>query len=411
MPRSRREAEAAGTHRASSLDSSNRRGSLYTAAMHHRRTGCAKRGTPPSVGLRSSMGLLLAAGVLVGATRSGQALQQPVNGAPVAARASLAEEGLTSTTDRAAPFAMWLQGIREEALVRGIRPETVREALEGIEPVARILRRDRAQATGTGDREAYIKRRLTPAMVRAARRQLATHRSVLEQIEDTYGVQRRFVVAIWGLESSFGQLGGRQPMIPTLATLAYDPRRTGFFRQELFAALEILDRGDIELAEMRGSWAGAMGQPQFMPSSYLTFAQDFDRDGRADIWATPADVFASIAYYLKSHEWSSDRTWGRPVRVPNARRAAIAEAAPPRDEGCRAMQEMSRPLPLSAWDELGVRRANGTRLPQVDVAASLVRTNPRTAYLVYPNYEALLQYNCAHGYALSVALLADYATG
>lgn len=325
------------------------------------------------------------------------------------ARASLTGAELARATDTAAPFALWLQGVREEALVRGIRPEVVREALDGVEPVEQILRRDRAQAKGSGDREAYIKRRLAPAMVRAARRQLARHRGVLEQVEATYGVQRRFIVAIWGLESSFGRLGGRHPMIPTLATLAYDPRRTRFFRQELLAALQILDRGDIELSEMRGSWAGAMGQPQFMPSSYLMFAQDFDRDGRADIWATPADVFASIAYYLTSHEWSADRTWGRRVRVPNAIRAAIAEAAPPRGEGCRAVQEMSRRLPLRAWDELGVRRANGTRLPDVDVVASLVHSNLRTAYLVYPNYETLLRYNCAHGYALSVGLLADRA--
>jgi membrane-bound lytic murein transglycosylase B len=379
--------------------------------MHHSTTGRAKRWTPVPVGLRTGAGLLLAAGLLLGAMRSSQARQQPLNDPPVATRASLTGEERASGSDMAAPFAMWLQGVREEALLRGIRPEVVREALNGVEPIERILRRDRAQARASGDREAYIKRRLTPAMVRAARRQLARHRSVLDEIEDTYGVQRRFIVAIWGLESSFGRLSGRQPMIPTLATLAYDPRRTGFFRQELLAALQMLDRGDIELAEMRGSWAGAMGQPQFMPSSFLTFAQDFDGDGRADIWATPADVFASIAYYLKSHEWSAERTWGRRVQVPNAIRAAIGEAAPPRGEGCRAMREMSQPLPLSAWDELGVRRANGARLPQVDVAASLVRSNRRTTYLVYPNYETLLRYNCAHGYALSVGLLADYATG
>ncbi|MGH9161534.1 MAG: lytic murein transglycosylase [Vicinamibacteraceae bacterium] len=366
--------------------------------MHHSTTGCASRRTGVSVGPRAAAGLLLAAGLLAGAARPSRAVQSPVDDAPVTARV-------------APPFAMWLQGVREEALRRGIRPETVREALDRVEPVERILQRDRAQATGSGDREAYIKRRLTPAMVRAARRQLARHRSVLAQIEDAYGVQRRFIVAIWGLESSFGRLSGRQPMIPTLATLAYDPRRTDFFRQELLAALQILDRGDIELTEMRGSWAGAMGQPQFMPSSYLTFAQDFNRDGRADIWATPADVFASIAYYLKSHQWSAERTWGRRVRVPNARRAAIEKAAPPRGAGCRAVHEMSRPLPLSAWDELGVRRANGARLPHVDVEASLVRSNARTAYLVYPNYETLLQYNCAHGYALSVGLLADRAAG
>ncbi|MPY90369.1 MAG: lytic murein transglycosylase [Luteitalea sp.] len=379
--------------------------------MHHSSMGSANRRTSASARPLRTTGLLLATGVLLGVVHPGQAVQQPVDAGSVAANVSHPRPERPSATDTTAPFAMWLQGVREEALLRGIRPQIVAEALDGVEPVARILRRDRAQAKPSVDKEASIKRRLTPAMVRAARRQLAAHGALLRRIEDTYGVQRRFLVAIWGLESSFGRLSGRQPMIPTLATLAYDPRRTGFFRNELLAALEILDRGDIALAEMRGSWAGAMGQPQFMPTSYLAFAQDFDEDGRADIWTTPADVFASIAYYLKHHEWSSDRTWGRPVRVPSSRRAAIAEAAPPRGEGCRAVQEMSQPLPLSVWDELGVRRANGTRLPHVDITASLVRTNPSTAYLVYSNYEALLRYNCAHGYALSVGLLADYATG
>jgi membrane-bound lytic murein transglycosylase B len=158
---------------------------------------------------------------------------------------------------------------------------------------------------------------------------------------------------------------------------------------------------------MVGSWAGAMGHPQFMPSSYLKHAVDFDDDGRRDIWRSVPDALASIANYLKSYDWQDDETWGREVRVSAPARARITEEVKMRTEGCFAVRNMTERRDLEDWDELGVRRADGKPLPRADVDASLVTTGDQRTFLVYRNYEAILGYNCAHYYALSVAMLGD----
>jgi membrane-bound lytic murein transglycosylase B len=303
------------------------------------------------------------------------------------------------------PFDLWLEDLRAEALARGIRSETVQEALGALTPVEQILERDRTQAEFALDLESYLARRLTRQTVAMAQRLYARHRALLQNVSHAYGVPPRIIVSVWGLESNFGRFAGVRPTIPALATLAYDPRRAGLFRQELFSALEIVDRGDVEIAKLRGSWAGAIGQPQFMPSSYLKYAQDFDGDGRRDIWSSQPDVFASIAYYLQQHGWSPHRIWGREVRVPEGARQTI-DALPRRTEGCRAVRLMTAPQPLEAWRARGLRTASGAPLPAADVEASLIAAGARV-YLVYANYEALLGYNCAHSYALSVALLSD----
>jgi membrane-bound lytic murein transglycosylase B len=191
-----------------------------------------------------------------------------------------------------------------------------------------------------------------------------------------------------------------------LATLAWDPRRAEYFRNELFDALTIVSRGHIDAASMTGSWAGAMGQPQFMPSSYLKFAEDFDRDGRRDIWRSTPDALASIARYLSEWGWDDEFTWGREVRLSAAVRERIARDTPMRTDGCFAMRNMTERLPLEEWREMGIRRADGGPLPQSDVKAGLMHTDTRS-FLVYENYDAILRYNCAHYYALTVALLAD----
>jgi membrane-bound lytic murein transglycosylase B len=304
------------------------------------------------------------------------------------------------------PFGEWLAGVREEALSRGIRPAIVEDALAGVEaPVAQIVERDRTQAEFTLDLDQYLKRRLTRPTIRTAQQMLTRHRPLLNRVARKYGVDARVVVSVWGLESNFGRFAGVRPTIPALVTLAYDPRRATMFRQELFNALEILNNGDIELARLKGSWAGALGQPQFMPSSYLEYAQDFDGDGRRDIWSSLPDVFASVAYYLQRHGWDADFTWGREVSVPAAARARVREV-PGRAEGCRAVKVMTVPLPLPEWKAMGVRTAGGGPLPGAGISASLLEAGTRT-FLLYGNYEALLGYNCAHSYALSVGLLAN----
>jgi membrane-bound lytic murein transglycosylase B len=303
-------------------------------------------------------------------------------------------------------FTDFLSGVRTEALSRGIRKDIVDTALEIDEPLPIVIERDRAQAETVLSLETYLARRLTVKSIRTGREMLDRHHDVLAEVSAKYGVPPGILVAVWGVESDYGRLSGIRPTITALATLAWDPRRSSFFRGELFDALEILNRGDIEFGRMKGSWAGAMGQPQFMPSSYLKFAEDFDGDGRKDIWTNLPDVFASIGNYLKGHGWNAGELWGREVTMTADVSRHIAREVEHRDGRCQAIRDMTVPLPLERWQELGVRLPGGKALPKSDLQASLVSGSTRR-FLVYRNYDALLEYNCANPYGLGVALLAD----
>jgi membrane-bound lytic murein transglycosylase B len=304
-------------------------------------------------------------------------------------------------------FAEFLAGVRTEAIARGIRPEIVDQALSGIEePSAVVIERDRSQAEVVQTLETYLSQRVTAAQIATARERLAEHHDLLEEISATYGVPPSLLVSIWGFESNFGRFSGTRPTVAALATLAWDPRRSALFRRELFAALEILNRGDIDLASMKGSWAGAMGQVQFIPSSYLKYAEDYDGDGRRDIWSTPADVFASIANYMHGAGWTSGDSWGREVRIDTDARRRIVNDIERRSGSCQATRDMTVALPVARWRELGVRTMAGDALPDDTPSAALV-TGESLAFLVYRNYDALLDYNCAHSYAIGVGLLAD----
>jgi membrane-bound lytic murein transglycosylase B len=303
-------------------------------------------------------------------------------------------------------FETFLAGVRSEAVSRGISQSTIDVALSSIEPLPIVVERDRSQAEHVLSLDEYLDRRLTRRFVQTGQQEAREHRTLLRKVSAAYGVQSRFIVAIWGIESNYGRFQGVRPIIPALATLAWDGRRGTLFRGELFNALEIVDRGYIGLEQLQGSWAGAMGQTQFMPSSYLKYAQDFDGNGNRDIWRSHGDIFASIANYLKAHGWSAEHTWGREVRLPKSGALPLIEKIGLRASGCRAHREMSNPAPLARWQALGVRTRSGGALPKADLDASLYRSGNR-AFLVYGNYEALLGYNCAHTYALSVAMLAD----
>jgi len=326
---------------------------------------------------------------------------------------SMAVPGRAQSTAAPPPaesFEVWLQTLRQDALGAGIKAETIERALAVVEHQATVLERDREQAEFSLTLPQYLERRLTSATLRVARARMKEHRRLLARVEKAHRVPAGIVLAVWALESNFGRFAGVRPTLPVLATLAYDGRRATFFRNELLDALRILDRGDIELARMKGSWAGAMGQPQFMPSSYLKYAQDFDEDGRRDIWTSLPDVFSSVGFYLKAHGWAPDEAWGRRVQVSHAVRAKIADAASLRTTGCRAVRSLTTPLPLDTWAALGVRTTSGARLPRAKIEASLLASAGQ-AYLVYRNYEALLAYNCAHTYALSVGILGDRLEG
>ena len=230
-------------------------------------------------------------------------------------------------------FAEWLVGRAGRGGRTRLPGRARRRSARGVEePLPVVLERDRSQAEAVLPLERYISQRLSRSIVRIGRQK---HARAPEAARAGVGEVRRAgrrSSAIWGVESNFGRFTGVRPTVPALATLAWDPRRATLFRAELFNALEILDRGDIDARERcKGSWAGAMGQPQFMPSSYLQYAEDFDGDGRRDIWHSSADVFASVANYLKGHGWVAGERWGREVRVSKERRRAIAADVAPRD--------------------------------------------------------------------------------
>lgn len=305
------------------------------------------------------------------------------------------------------PFEAWLAELRAEAAARGISQRTIDALLVSVERLSVVVERDRAQPELTLTLDQYLKRRLTPAFVKTARAAFRDHRRVLGRVEQRYGVPATIVTAVWGLESNFGRFTGVRETVPTLVTLAHEGRRASLFRNELFAALTIVDSGEVAASRLRGSWAGALGQPQFMPSSYLTDAVDFDGDGRRDIWQSTPDVLASIANYLKARGWARGQRWGREVTVPPTAAARIAAAVPKRRSGpCGAVRDLTEARPLREWTSLGVRLKAGGALPASGMEASLARVD-RHVFLVYGNFEALLAYNCAYTYALSVALLAE----
>ena len=293
-----------------------------------------------------------------------------------------------------------------EARDRGYSDALIEQALGNVEPLPRVIQNDRSQAELVVGFDRYYRARVTPAMVRRGRELAREYRTVLGRIEFEYDVQRRFIMAIWGIETRYGRVTGNTPVFQALATLAWEPRRAEYFRRELFNALTMVSKGYIETRTMTGSWAGAMGHPQFMPSSYLEFAEDFDRDGRRDIWGSTPDALASIANYLEEWGWDDEFTWGREVRVTPEARVRIDQETTKRTEGCFAMRNMTERIPLNKWQQLGVRLPNGSALPKSDMKAGLVTTDRRT-FLVYENYDAILRYNCAHYYALTVALLAE----
>jgi membrane-bound lytic murein transglycosylase B len=307
------------------------------------------------------------------------------------------------------PFEAFVAELRTEALAKGISQTTVERTLVGLEPLAVVVTRDRAQPETTQSLDDYVSQRVTTRRLRTARAKLEEHDSLLRRIEKSYGLPAQTMVAIWGVESNFGSFTGTYPTIAALVTLAWDARRP-IFRAEVFEALRIVDEGKAGATELTGSWAGAMGQPQFMPSSYLLHAVDFDADGHANIWTSLPDVFASMANYLKNSGWAPGERWGREVRISKAAMTRVDRDVPMRTGGCRANREMTASRPLAQWKTLGVTLANGAALPSADMDASLVRGHKRH-FLVYRNYHALLAYNCSHAYAVTVGLLSDRIPG
>jgi len=299
------------------------------------------------------------------------------------------------------PFDEWLVELRAEARGLGISEATLDSALSGIEPLPRVIELDRSQPEFTLTFDEYLDRFVSEWRRKTAARMLVEHADILDRVAAKYGVQKRYIVTFWGMETSFGKYLGSFNIPQSLATLAHDGRRSAYFRKELLNALKIIEQGHIKAADMKGSWAGAMGQSQFMPSSFLNFAEDWDGDGRRDIWGTTEDVFASTANYLAKAGWRDDITWGRKVRIPG--NLVIAGM------GATKLFETKSRHTLPVWQKAGVRSADGTNLPSRPLSARLVMPEGvgGPAYLVYSNYESILRWNRSNYYALAIGTLSD----
>ena len=296
-------------------------------------------------------------------------------------------------------FDDWLRDFRSSALAARISPAIVDAALTGLTPLEQVIERDRAQPEFTLDFRSYLTRVVSESRIEEGQLALAGHGQLLRRVGQRYGMPPELLAAVWGVESNYGRTQGDFSVVRALATLAYDGRRGRMFRSELLNALRILDQGHVELRAMKGSWAGAMGQLQFMPSTFLDYARDGDGDGRKDIWGSAADALESAANFM-STMWRPGQGWGRQVTVPAAFDTSLAGLATTRM--------------LAQWQALGVRLPSGESLAPANVLASIIFPESgkrEPAFLVYQNYRALLRWNRSHFFALAVGHLADRIAG
>ena len=293
-------------------------------------------------------------------------------------------------------FAQWRDAFRVEALQAGVPAELFDRAFAGIEPDPSIITADRSQPEFTRPVWQYLEGALAAQRVSSGRRLLSQHEATLSAIEERYGVDRNTLVAIWGLESNFGNIMGDKSVIRSLATLAHEGRRPGFAKSQLLAALDILEHGDVSPENLRGSWAGAMGQTQFIPTTYNSYAVDFDGDGRRDIWQSSADALASAANYLQSSGWKEGQPWGFEVVLPKGFDYALADS--------------SIRKPLDEWRRLGLQ---GLPAGEQSWNASLLLPagHRGPAFLVLANFRTILRYNNSSSYGLAIGLLSERFDG
>ncbi|MEL0167762.1 MAG: lytic murein transglycosylase [Pseudomonadaceae bacterium] len=319
----------------------------------------------------------------------------PPSIAPAAPAAAPAE------APRAQTFAQWRDSFRQEALSKGIEAELFDRAFTGVTPDEDVIKADRSQPEFSRPVWAYLDSAMSSQRVATGRSRLSAQRETLDAIEQRYGVDRHILAAIWGLESNYGQNMGSRPIIRSLATLAHEGRRPAFAHDQLLAALDILQHRDIEPAGMLGSWAGAMGQTQFIPTTYNQYAVDFDGNGRRDIWNSSADALASAAHYLQQSGWRSGQPWGQEVVLPG--NFDYAQADP------------SVKKTVAEWQALGVTANGGQRLPESladQRAALLLPAGHRgPAFLLLHNFSTIMRYNNSSSYALAIGLLSERFQG
>ena len=314
--------------------------------------------------------------------------------APITTLAPMSSDGMALP---AQTFAEWQSAFRGQALQAGIAPGIFDRAFAGVTLDPGVVSADRSQPEFSRPIWEYLDGAISPTRVRRGQNLLNQYADVLTRIEQRYGVDRQVLVAVWGMESSFGQIQGDKSVIRSLATLAYEGRRPTFAQDQLIAALQILQNGDITPELMLGSWAGAMGQTQFIPTTYNTHAVDFDGDGRRDIWNDAADALASTANYLQSSGWQKGQPWGFEVQVPQGFDYLLADGTVRK--------------PVAQWLAMGVKLPLGTVMPngadQLQAALLLPAGYRGPAFLVLDNFRAILKYNNSSAYALGVSLLSQ----
>ncbi|MDJ0631317.1 MAG: lytic murein transglycosylase [Rhodobacter sp.] len=296
-------------------------------------------------------------------------------------------------------FDAWVTAFRARALARGIPPGTVDAAFRGVGFLPDVVERDRNQTEFKRSLEDYLAIVANEDRVAAGRAKLRRYGGLLAEVESRFGVEAHVVAAIWGVESRFGERRGDVPVISALATLAYDGRRGAFFESQLVAALRILQRGDVTPARMLGSWAGAMGHTQFIPTSYEAFAVDFRGDGRRDIWSDdPTDALASAAAYLNRSGWRRGQPWGVEVRLPEGFNSALTGRGTSR--------------PVADWRAQGVRLAGGGAVPDHGPSSILTPAGAAgPAFLIFRNFTVITRYNNAVNYVIGVGHLSDRLRG
>ncbi|WP_434609395.1 lytic murein transglycosylase [Pseudomonas sp. D2-30] len=330
---------------------------------------------------------------------------QPLQTAPVVTAPAIVPPVVPTGDDLAImptqTFAEWQDGFRKQALAAGIRADLFDRAFIGVSPDMSVIKADRSQPEFTRPVWEYLDGALSPLRVRKGQALVQQHADILQSIEQRYGVDRAALVAVWGMESNFGQFQGTKSVINSLATLAYEGRRPGFAHAQLIAALQILQQGDITPEKMLGSWAGAMGQTQFIPTTYNTHAVDFDGDGRRDIWGSSTDALASTAHYLQSSGWQRGQPWGFEVRLKEGFDYPLADGLIRK--------------PVAEWLQLGVSLPNGAQPPagseHLSAALLLPAGYRGPAFLVLDNFRAILKYNNSSSYALAVSLLSERFSG
>ncbi|MBT1450954.1 lytic murein transglycosylase [Glaciecola sp. XM2] len=298
-------------------------------------------------------------------------------------------------------FDEYRDALKQEALSKGYSEAFLTPIFDSIVERKAVVKADRNQPERRLTLDTYLETRVPDWKVEQAVQAYREHYDVLKKISEQYNVQARFIVALWGNESNFGRIQGNHPVMSSLVSLAHEGRRETLFKNQFFAALKILQQGHVTLENFNGSWAGAMGQSQFMPTSFLTYAVDANGDGKKDIWQTEEDVFASIANYLSQEGWNGNFTWGRQVKLSesfNMERISQLEGL-----------SRDRKKTLRDWQALGVTKFDQTALPNVDIKASLILPDGEAGrvYLVYDNFDTLMRWNRSYYFGISVAYLAQ----